>query len=139
MATLEAGPDGGAGTTRPLSGPGAVDLVVTGPIARGDIERLCEGAREAFEASDAHLVVLDLAAIGDADVVTIESLARLQLTVRRAGGWIRFCGAGRELHELVAMMGLTEILRFDTGSGVEARGKAEKREEAGGVEEERDP
>jgi|SRR5918995_5635825 ABC-type transporter Mla MlaB component len=139
MATLEEGPDGGAETTRPLSGPGALDLIVTGPIARGDIERLCRGTREAFEASDAHLVVLDLAAIGDVDLVTIESLARLQLTVRRAGGWIRFRRAGQELHELVAMMGLTDILRVDTGSGVEARGKAEEREEAGGVEEERDP
>ena len=137
MATLEAGPDGGAERTRPLSAELA--LVVIGPIARGDIEPLCEGTRAAFDASDAHLVVLDLAAIGVADVVTIESLARLELTVRRAGGWIRFRRAGRELHELVSMMGLADILRFDTGSGVEARGEAEEREEGRGVEEERDP
>ncbi len=115
MATLEAGPDGGADPTRPLSGPGALDLVVTGPIARRDIERLCEATREAFEASDARSVILDLAAIGDADVVTIESLARLQLTVRRAGGRIRFCRVGRELHELISVLGLTDILGSDTG------------------------
>jgi ABC-type transporter Mla MlaB component len=139
MATLEAGADGGADVTRPLSRPGALDLVVTGPVARADIEPLCEGTRDAFEASDAHLVVLDLAAIGDVDMVTIESLARLQLTVRRAGGWIRFRRAGRELHELVCMMGLADILRSDTGSGVEARGETEEREEGRGVEEERDP
>jgi ABC-type transporter Mla MlaB component len=137
MATLEAGPDGDAERTRPLSAELA--LVVIGPIARGDIEPLCEGTRAAFDASDAHLVVLDLAAIGVADVVTIESLARLELTVRRAGGWIRFRRAGRELHELVSMMGLADVLRFDTGSGVEARGEAEKGEEGRGVEEERDP
>jgi ABC-type transporter Mla MlaB component len=139
MATLEAGPDGGADVTRPLSGPGALDLILTGPIARADIEPLCEGTRDAVEASDAHLVVLDLAAIGDPDVVTIESLARLQITVRRAGGWILFHRACRELHELVSMMGLADIVRVDTGSGVEARGEAEEREEARGVEEERDP
>src|SRR5215207_7839912 len=106
MASLEAGPDGGADTTRPLSRPGAVDLILTGPIARAEIERLCEGTRDALEASDAHLVVLDLAAVGDADLVTIESLARLQLTVRRAGGRIRFGRASRELHGLVSMLGL---------------------------------
>ncbi|MGH2640206.1 MAG: STAS domain-containing protein [Actinomycetota bacterium] len=139
MATLEVGPDGGADVTRPRSGPGALALVVTGPITRGDVEPLCEGTRAAFDASDARLVVLDVAAIGEADVVTIESLARLELTVRRAGGWIRFRRAGRELHELVSMIGLADILRFDTGSGVEARGETEEREEGLGVEEERDP
>jgi anti-anti-sigma regulatory factor len=134
LATLEAPPDAGDATRSR-----ALRLVVTGPIVRGDIERLCERMGEALEGSDPPLVVLDLAAVGDADVVTIESMARLYLTVRRAGGRIRFRRAGRDVHELVSLLGLADVFRFDTGSVVEPRREAEEREEGRGVEEERDP
>jgi ABC-type transporter Mla MlaB component len=50
--------------------------------------------------------VKDLAA----DAATVDALARLQLGARRRGGQIELCGASAELRELIAFMGLCEVL-----------------------------
>lgn len=63
---------------------------------------------------------------------TIDSLARLQLAARRIGCEIRLRSASSELLELLAFVGLRDVLR------VEAGGKAEQWEQGVGVEEERE-
>ena len=66
------------------------------------------------------------------DVVLVDTLARLQLAARRLGLEIRLRRASNELQELLAFVGLRDVLR------VETRGQAEEREERGRVEEERE-
>jgi anti-anti-sigma regulatory factor len=58
----------------------------------------------------------------NADLATIDALARLQLAARRAGLELRLCSASPELVELIAFVGLDEMLR------VEPDGQAEERE-----------
>lgn len=45
------------------------------------------------------------------DAGTLEALCRLQLAARRRGSRVRLLGASSELRELIAFMGLTEVLR----------------------------
>jgi ABC-type transporter Mla MlaB component len=51
-----------------------------------------------------------------ADVATVDALARLQLAARRGGGQIRLCGATAELCELIWLMGLQDVLPVDEGA-----------------------
>ena len=65
-----------------------------------------------------------------ADAVTVDLLARLQLAARRAGLELQLRGASRDLEDLLAFVGLRDVL------GVEGGGQAEEREQGVGVEEE---
>lgn len=86
-------------------------LVFAGPIAPQDIPALCQRARALVERSDAELVVCDAGAIVDPDAVAVEALARVRLTVRRLGRRVRVRNSCCELRELLAFMGLADILR----------------------------
>ena len=68
----------------------------------------------------------------DPDALTIDALARLQLSSRRVGLEIRLRHASNELQELLAFVGLDEVLRLEAG------GQPEQREQRVGVEEERE-
>jgi ABC-type transporter Mla MlaB component len=86
-------------------------LVVRGPIAPQDIPALCRRARAVLERSDAELVVCDVGGLAHPDAVTVEALARVRLTVRRLGCRFGLRHPCRELGELLAFMGLADILR----------------------------
>jgi hypothetical protein len=75
----------------------------------------------------------DVADTQEPDLATVEALTRVELTAVRMGGGICLRGASVELLELLAFCGLPFELVL------EAEGQAEQREEARGVEEERDP
>jgi STAS domain len=64
------------------------------------------------------------------DAVTVDALARLQLTAGRLGVEIRLRHASSELQELLAFVGLRDVLRVDAGR------QAEEREQRVGIEEE---
>ena len=66
------------------------------------------GAR-APDPSDS-VVVCDVEAL-DASAVTVDALARLQLTAVRHGLEIRLRGASAELVELIGLMGLERVFR----------------------------
>jgi ABC-type transporter Mla MlaB component len=74
----------------------------------------------------------DLNALAYVDVGTVDALARLQLTARRSGAFVRLRNASPELLELVDLMGLKDVLRVEPG------GQTEQREHGAGVEEERE-
>ncbi len=76
-------------------------------------------------------IVCDVGALAP-DAVAVDVLARLQLTARRLGLEIRLRHASSELQDLLAFVGLRDVLR------VEASGQAEEREQRVGVEEERE-
>jgi ABC-type transporter Mla MlaB component len=117
--------------------PSTLDLVV-GRIGRADDGMLRERLRALLEASHGELVVCDVGALVDPDVGTVDALARLQLTAGRLGRHLRLRGASPELLDLLALVGLRDVVRC-AESGVEPGRQSEDREEPPGVEEERDP
>jgi ABC-type transporter Mla MlaB component len=102
----------------PFSGNGASRpgiLVIEGPLTVCDVPRLCERVRTLLCDADATVVVCDVHALA-ADALTIETLARMQLTARRLGRTIRIQRASDELDRLLAFVGLDEVLVGDAAS-----------------------
>jgi ABC-type transporter Mla MlaB component len=111
-----------------------ITLSIDGPITRADLPALSARFRAALSANAGGAVVCDVQRC-PADCVTVEALCRLQLAARRQGCTVALRHASSELLDLVAFMGLEEVL---PGSGVESGGQAEEREKRFGVEEERE-
>ena len=139
MAGPEEPPTPSVRSVGPPPEPSTFILVISGPIARGDAPWLCEQVRALLERSDADQVVCDVGALVDPDAATMDALARLQLTARRVGRQLRLRHACGELRDLLALMGLGEVIPLWMGLPLEPGGQAEQREQARGVEEERDP
>lgn len=83
-------------------------FAVRGPIARSDLPGLCERICAVLERSNG-VVLCDVSGV-DADAVTVNALARLQLAACRRGCQIRLRNASPDLLELVAFMGLRDVL-----------------------------
>jgi ABC-type transporter Mla MlaB component len=90
-----------------------VVLLVTGPIARSQLPKLCERVRSLLEGSRAELIVCDVGPMEPPDAETVEAMARLQLTALRLGRRVRFVDASGELKDLLAFSGLTEVVPCD--------------------------
>jgi len=86
-----------------------MDFAIWGPIARDDLPGLCERVCALLEGNGTGVVGCDVQGI-DGDAVTVEALARLQLAARRQGCQVRLRNASGELLELVAFMGLRDVL-----------------------------
>lgn len=119
------------------SGAGTIVLAINGPITRPQVDQITERIRCLLESSTADLVICDVEALDEPDVLTVEVMARLQLTARRLGREVRFRHACDELMDLLSLTGLDDVVRFL--AGLEPRGKAEEREQTRRVEEEADP
>jgi ABC-type transporter Mla MlaB component len=121
-----------------LSAPD-VGFGMRGHIDRTEIPGLCVRLQILAAHVAAQQFVCDVGAIVEPDAVTVDALARLQLTARRLGREVRISHASRELQDLLALMGLSEAVPLSGESGVEARRQPEEREVARGVQEEDDP
>ena len=86
-----------------------VAFAVRGPIARADLPGLCARVCALLERSRAGVVLCDVRGVAP-DAVTVDALARLQLAARRHGCRVRLRHASDELLELVAFMGLSDVL-----------------------------
>jgi hypothetical protein len=75
-------------------------------------------------------IVCDVSA-AEASLGTVDGLARLQLAARRVGREVRLRSASPELVGLVELVGLSDVLRVQSGR------EPEEREDPFGVEEER--
>ena len=122
----------------PFPASNSNDFVIGTVIGRSDIPALCARAHVVLEAIDVDSLVCDVGAIVEPDAVTIDAIARLQLTARRLGRRIQLRDASGRLLELLAFVGLSEVLPLSPPSGIETRGQAEEREQAGRLEKERD-
>jgi ABC-type transporter Mla MlaB component len=89
--------------------PQPTTFAVRGPIARADLPGLCERVCALLEATRSGVVLCDVSGV-DPDAVTIDALARLQLAARRHGCQVRLRRASNELLDLVAFMGLRDVL-----------------------------
>lgn len=92
-----------------IHAPRAVDIAIRGPLNRADLPGLYTRVCQLLEASAGALVRCDVEGISS-DVVTVEALARLQLGARRHGCEVRLRHASKELREVVAFMGLEDVL-----------------------------
>lgn len=77
-------------------------------------------------------ITLDCAGVANANVGTIDAIARVHRNVRRQGLRLRILNASRFLVGLIDLCGLAEILGVETGR------QAEEGEQPGRIEEERD-
>jgi ABC-type transporter Mla MlaB component len=89
--------------------PRTMAVAIGGPIARADLPGLCVRVCTLLERSGADVAVCDVSGV-EPDAVTIDALARLQLAARRHGCQVRLRHASRELLELLAFMGLRDVL-----------------------------
>jgi ABC-type transporter Mla MlaB component len=87
----------------------AITFAIRGPIARSDLPGLCNRVCCLLERSDAAVVLCDVGGVA-ADAVTVDALARLQLAARRHGCQVRLRHASEELRELLAFMGVQDVL-----------------------------
>ena len=74
----------------------------------------------------------------DADLGTVDVLARITLEARRAGCRLQVRHASDQLRDLLALTGLADVVRCLDDSVVEPGWQAEQRKELLGVEEEGD-
>jgi ABC-type transporter Mla MlaB component len=91
------------------SPPSSVTLEIRGPLQRADLPALFERTCALLEGTRPELLRCAVGSV-EADVVAVDALARLALAARRHGAQVHLSGASRELRELVALMGLAEVL-----------------------------
>jgi ABC-type transporter Mla MlaB component len=85
------------------------DFAIWGPIGRDDLPGLCDRVCALLRERGAGEARCDVTGVAP-DAVTVDALARLQLAARRLGCEVRLCNASAELRELIAFMGLREVL-----------------------------
>ena len=86
-----------------------ISFAIWGPIMPPDLPGLCDRVRGLLALNDAAVAWCDVRDVG-ADAVTVDALARLQLAARRHGCQVRLRGASDALRDLVALMGLGDVL-----------------------------
>jgi ABC-type transporter Mla MlaB component len=84
-------------------------IAIDGPIARADLPGLCDRVCALLQDSRPEIALCDVSGV-DVDAVTVDALARLQLAARRHGCTVRLRNASTDLLELVAFMGLRDVL-----------------------------
>jgi ABC-type transporter Mla MlaB component len=84
-------------------------FTIRGPIAREDLPGLCNRVCALLASCTAEVVLCDVAGV-PADAVTVDALARLQLGARRHDRRVQLLNTSTELRELVAFMGLEDVL-----------------------------
>ena len=116
-----------------------VVVAFVGPIAGADVPQLCERLRTAVGRRGTDLVVYDVGAIPDPDMVAVDSVARLALTAIRMGCDVRLRLASCGWQQLLCLAGLGEAIPPTAASPLELGRQAELREQPLGVEEEVEP
>jgi ABC-type transporter Mla MlaB component len=91
------------------SAPRTIAFAIEGRIARADLPGLCSRVCTLLSAGAAEVALCDVQGV-DVDAVTVDALARLQLAAKRHGCRVRLRNASTDLRELVALMGLSDVL-----------------------------
>jgi hypothetical protein len=108
---------------------------IQAPITRADLPGLCDRVCGLLEGTDADVAYCRVTGI-EPDAVAVDALARLQLAAHRHASRVRLVDASSELLELVAFMGLRDVLPDNRRLGLEPVGQPELRKQRLGVEEE---
>jgi ABC-type transporter Mla MlaB component len=86
-----------------------VAFAIRGPIARADLPGLCDRVCRLLTENPARVVLCEVRGV-EPDAVTVDALARLQLSAQRHGCRVRLRGTSPELLALVTFMGLSDVL-----------------------------
>jgi ABC-type transporter Mla MlaB component len=89
--------------------PQSIAFAIHGPIARDDLPGLCARVCALLGEHRPAVAFADVAGI-EPDAVCVDALARLQLAARGYGCQVRLQNATAALCELVAFMGLADVL-----------------------------
>jgi len=89
--------------------PDTVAFAIRGPITRADLPGLRKRFSRLLSACGAGVALCDVDGL-EPDAVTVDALCRLQLAARRNCCQVRLRHASDELLQLVAFMGLTQVL-----------------------------
>lgn len=92
---------------------GAAVICVRGPVAPPGGPGPCGRVSALIRGGACTVVVCDVGCLTTPTLATIDALARLALTARRAGGAIRLRNASPRLHALVRFAGLADVLPAD--------------------------
>jgi hypothetical protein len=92
-----------------LEAPRMLDFAVHGPIARSDLPGLSDRVCGLLATSEADIALCHVHDVPP-DAVTVDALARLQLAARRHRCRVILRNASAELLQLVAFMGLEDVL-----------------------------
>ena len=92
-----------------MTAPARTAFAIHGPITRSDLPGLCERVCRLLAEVEGGVIACEAKGV-EPDAVTVEALARLQLAARRRGCRVRLTHASEGLRELVAFMGLTDVL-----------------------------
>jgi hypothetical protein len=124
----------------PFSDPDTA-VITLATHARTDVPAACDGLRAVIGAHDADVVVCDVSGI-DADLMTVEVLARLRLTAQRLGCRLELRNASPALQQLIGFCGLCDVLPRERLARLDRRlalgrdgGQPEEGEQPLGVEE----
>ena len=90
-------------------GASTVSFAIKGPITREDLPGLCDRVCGLLERSGAGVAYCEVTGV-EPDAVTVDALARLQLAARGHRCMVRLRDASPELLELIAFMGLCDVL-----------------------------
>ena len=110
LAAPEQSPTTPRGALRPDPETNEGILVIGRPLARAHISGLCDRAQTILETRARTVLDCDVGALVDPDAVVVDAVARLQLTARRLGAEIRLRDASPRLQELLAFVGLSEVV-----------------------------
>lgn len=80
------------------------------PTSAAELSLLSRRLRTLIDECQADIAIFDVGGLTDPDATAVESLARLQLTAHRMGCDVRLVSASEELHGLLALTGLCEIV-----------------------------
>jgi ABC-type transporter Mla MlaB component len=94
-----------------------IAFTVHGPIARSDLPGLCDRVCALFAETRPAVAICDASTV-EPNAATVDALARLQLAAKRYGCVVRLRGASPALLELVAFMGLADVLPEEPPSAV---------------------
>ena len=114
--------------------PRTIRLVVRSDFAPGDVRPLADRLVRELRPDDVTEVLVDVSRVRSPDIGYVDALARLQLGARRHGSRVRLVGPCPRLLELLALVGLEELLPADDGSSGDLHREAEHGEEPVDVE-----
>jgi len=89
--------------------PTTVTFAIPAPLERSALPELYRRVCFLLESSGASVAICDVAGVA-ADAVSIDALARLKLAARRHRCRIEFRHASPELRDLIAFVGLEDVL-----------------------------
>lgn len=88
----------------------SLEFAIGTPLARADLDGLCARICLLFAQPGLQVAFCDCSRVVEVDAVVVDALARLQLAARRRGCEVRLRNASAELRDLVALMGLGDVL-----------------------------